>query len=70
MESAAADTIRDLAEQARVATERMGASNPNRALLVKLTSMMLSLGHICTQAVKRVGELERAAADKPRIVLP
>lgn len=57
------DTLPELIERAKLASERMGAENPNRLLLKELAVAIVALARANTDLLKQV-------EDKPRIVLP
>lgn len=56
-------TVADVLNAMEAAHDRMGADNPNRQLL-------LTAAQIIVQQAQQIVALERAQAEKPRIVLP
>lgn len=56
-------TIADLLNQMEAAHDRMGAENPNRQLL-------FAAAQVIVQQAQQIVTLERAQAEKPRIILP
>lgn len=69
MESAAAERtpLEDLITRAELASARMSARNPNRALLAEMATALVSLAHL---AIDAVAKERQAKASESRIILP